>query len=93
MQVREVLWGDINLKECIKIPKSHSLHESEFDEYIASVENHQCPKIVRVYRVQAGQEDRIMHVRSVTCLPSSYLFWIFAEILWRRRPEAVSEVL
>ncbi|KAK0439659.1 hypothetical protein EV421DRAFT_2037288 [Armillaria borealis] len=58
--VREVLWGDINLKEYIEIPNSHSLHDSEFDEYNASVENHQCPKIVRVYRVQAGQEDRIM---------------------------------
>ncbi|PBK79383.1 hypothetical protein ARMGADRAFT_1093193 [Armillaria gallica] len=58
--VREVLWGDINLREYIEIPKSHSFQDSEFDEYIASVENHQCPKIVRVYRVQAGQKDQIM---------------------------------
>ncbi|KAK0196388.1 hypothetical protein F5146DRAFT_1152155 [Armillaria mellea] len=58
--VREILWGDINPKEYIEIPKRHSQNDSEFDEYNASVENHPCPKTVRVYRVQAGQEDHIM---------------------------------
>ncbi len=74
VQVREILWGDINLKECIEISKYHSLRDSNFDEYNASVEKYHDNKIVRVYRVQVGQEDQIMQVRPVTCVPSSYLF-------------------
>ena len=35
VQVREILWGDINLKECIEISKYHSLRDSDFDEYNA----------------------------------------------------------
>ncbi|KAK0442015.1 uncharacterized protein EV420DRAFT_1082829 [Desarmillaria tabescens] len=58
--VREILWGDINLKECTEISKGQSVQDFDFDEYDASIENHDYPKIVRVYRVQAGQEERLM---------------------------------
>ncbi len=59
LQVRDLFPGDIYLKASIPRSCHHGSH-SDFDEYHAVIDDH--PKIVRVFRAQADQQERVMQV-------------------------------
>ncbi len=59
LQVRDLIPGDIYLKASIPRSCHHGSH-SDFDEYHAVIDDR--PKIVRVFRAQADQQERVMQV-------------------------------
>ncbi len=56
LQVRDLIPGDIYLKA----PILYASGSDEFDDYQAIIDDR--PKLVRVFRVQADQKERVMQV-------------------------------
>ncbi|PBK58727.1 hypothetical protein ARMSODRAFT_1034391 [Armillaria solidipes] len=65
--VRDLIPGDIYLKA--SIPRScHGGSHSDFDEYHAIIDDR--PKLVRTFRVQADQQERVMQLFGVCTSPT-----------------------